>query len=346
MIRTICTKDDNITITAPVLIPYENDCDYCRGEKPLTTEKIKNIAKSFKEYAIIDRNHTYFFNGKSVGTPLQSWITDKPMTLKGVDGEVREYPIGTWMLKTLITDPISKKEATSGLLTGYSASVVPRKEAETFKQAIDGSFKSRVNISDIEDPVCYTVSLVKDPCQYSAKFCNISKEEEEMSEEISQEKLEKGIIGAFKSLFQSEEEDTSIDTSKFALKSDLEEMKSSIISEITTALKAKEDEEDEEEKEEPQTEEEETSEETSEDEASEETSEDEASEGLTEEEEKEFQRLLAKRKKPKASNKSGNGLDIHDAPETTSLKSENECIMEALGRTPDGRKAKNTQNKQ
>ena len=54
----ISTKDNNLIVTAPVLVPGVPDCDFKNGEKPLTREKIKELEASFKDYSIIDRNHT------------------------------------------------------------------------------------------------------------------------------------------------------------------------------------------------------------------------------------------------------------------------------------------------
>ena len=256
------------------------------------------------------------------------------MTLKGYDGEVREYPSGTWMLTSEITNPRTINEIKAGILTGHSASVIPRKEAELYKQQNipNASLKSRTIIADIEDPVAYTVSLVHAPCQFSAKFaktCTIKKTEDtKLSDEISQEKLEQGIIGAFKSLFNKEEEPApTIDTSNFALKSDLEDLKSDISEIVKSEITAFKSEEDEKKKKEEEEEEKKTS------------NNEESSKGLTEEEEKEFQRLLAKRK-PKTSNKSeeGNSLPYHiENTPTHANKSDTQTIMERLGRSADGR---------
>lgn len=276
------------------------------------------------------------------------------MTLKGLDGEVREYPTGTWMLKSLITDHLTKHELSNKILTGYSVSTVPREEAEVFKNAIESaSMKShmpkRVNIGDIVDPVAYTVSVVRKPCQYSAKFCDLklrTMEDTELSENegITKKDLEQGIKGAFKSLFKGEEETAPvIDTSNFALKSDLEDLKTDVIDSVKSEIASFKSEEDDEKKKKEKNNSEESgnnesnnnSSNNNTEEKNNTTEEGSESSGLTEEEEKEFQRLLAKRKKPQASNKS-KSLNVHDL-ETISTKSENENIMQALGRTADGR---------
>ena len=53
-------SDERVFVTAPVLVPGDRDCDFDNGELPLTAEKVRNIAYSFLEYGIIDKNHDYF----------------------------------------------------------------------------------------------------------------------------------------------------------------------------------------------------------------------------------------------------------------------------------------------
>lgn len=36
---------------------------------------------------------------------VESYITDQPVSLKSIDGVDREYPAGTWIVTTKLTDP-------------------------------------------------------------------------------------------------------------------------------------------------------------------------------------------------------------------------------------------------
>ena len=101
----VTKKEENyLLVTAPVLVPNEPDCDFMRGEEPLTEEQIRRIAHSYMDYRIIEKNHDYLQTHEEVGVPVESYITSDPTSLKGVDGHVRNYPPGTWMLTMKITD--------------------------------------------------------------------------------------------------------------------------------------------------------------------------------------------------------------------------------------------------
>lgn len=168
VIKEVVTKqDDYLFITSPVLVPGEADCDYNRGEKPLTAEEVRKLAYSFMDYRIIDKEHDYLTTKKAVATPVESYLTTEPTSWKSVDGQVREYPTGTWMLKSMVTDPTAKRKVLSGEYTGTSVTAISKSTAD--KLAMKESAGKL--IKDIENPVGYTVSLVKEPCVGSAKFC-------------------------------------------------------------------------------------------------------------------------------------------------------------------------------
>lgn len=168
VIKEVVTKqDDYLFITSPVLVPGEADCDYNRGEKPLTAEEVRKLAYSFMDYRIIDKEHDYLTTKKAVATPVESYLTTEPTSWKSVDGQVREYPTGTWMLKSMVTDTTAKRKILAGEYTGTSVTAISKSTAD--KLAMKESAGKL--IKDIENPVGYTVSLVKEPCVGSAKFC-------------------------------------------------------------------------------------------------------------------------------------------------------------------------------
>ena len=168
VIKEVVTKqEDYLFITSPVLVPGEADCDYNRGEKPLTADEVRKIAYSFMDYRIIDKEHDYLTTNKAVATPVESYLTTEPTKWKSVDGQVREYPTGTWMLKSMVTDTTAKRKILAGEYTGTSVTAISKSTAD--KLAMKESAGKL--IKDIENPVGYTVSLVKEPCVGSAKFC-------------------------------------------------------------------------------------------------------------------------------------------------------------------------------
>ena len=55
--KIIQNSDGTVDLTAPVMIPGAKDCDYKNGEPPLTTEQIRQFAKSYEQYKFIDHEH-------------------------------------------------------------------------------------------------------------------------------------------------------------------------------------------------------------------------------------------------------------------------------------------------
>lgn len=150
---------DHVLFTGTVLIPGEPDCDYGNGEEPLTVQKVAGIAHSFLDYRIVDKEHNYFNTGEEIGKPVESYLLDEPRTMKNIAGEEREYPEGTWIVKSKITDPDTMKKALKGEVA-YSVTAL---EEDTAK-ALQSSTKSRVLIKDIKNPVGFTVTLTENPC--------------------------------------------------------------------------------------------------------------------------------------------------------------------------------------
>ena len=174
-------------IYAPVYIPNTPDCEYNLGEQKLSKEKIRYLSKTFLRYKNIDLQHDYGKRIKAGKLPIQrgnlldSFITKKEIKLKGLDGKYRTYPSGTWVVKIEITDPLAMKLYYQGELTGVSATANERKHADLIELYVSrkNSNKSatapkRILLSDIKDPVVFTISLVKKPCVYGAKFCKKS----------------------------------------------------------------------------------------------------------------------------------------------------------------------------
>ena len=177
-------KDGSVTLTAPVMIPGIPDCDFGRGEPPLTVEQIKYFEKTYHDYHLNDEEHKFEFTGETIGHPVESFILDKDTNFTLLNGSKKSYPQGTWMLSTNITDPEAVQTALNGGYTGYSPTVKNREVADRLISALKselitysefiGACKSRSMdglIKDVVDPVVLSVSLTKKPCQHHSKFC-------------------------------------------------------------------------------------------------------------------------------------------------------------------------------
>ena len=189
---------DKIIITCPVLIPFTPDCEYSYGEEVLPPEKIEQLANSFNDYKIIDLQHEFTkrlinkLNPIPRGKLLKSYIVQDTLHLKGLDGLIREYPKGTWIISVEITDPEAKQLYKDGVLTGLSVTVKEREHADAIidflennsvpylpEQVVEAEkafskVPKRILMKDVVNPVAFTVSLVRAPCVYDAKFCKNS----------------------------------------------------------------------------------------------------------------------------------------------------------------------------
>ena len=207
IIEVVTKSRDSLLITAPVLVPGERDCEFIYGEEPLTEGQIRHIAHEYlANYSLVDKNHEFFETREVIGVPVESYITTEPISLKGLDGTVNEYPKGTWIATTRITDEEEMEKALNGEYTGYSITTVSKKFADKQIQ-----LPRRVLMKDIKDPVGFTISLVRKPCVRGAKFCSM-KEDIENGDVVSEnidDKLEeetKGFVQSIKGIFNKEDD--------------------------------------------------------------------------------------------------------------------------------------------
>ena len=195
LMKFINTLDDgSIYLTAPVLIPYAKDCDYENGETPLNPTQIQAFKESYDKYGFVDHEHGLTRDGRKIGTPHKSIILDHDTTFTTFDGTLTEYPSGTWLLTTHITDDEAISEAMKGYYTGYSPSILPRESADKYLAALKAgkedecACKNQISsmgnslIKDVPDPVVLSVSLTRQPCLHESKFCELS---DNMEEELS-----------------------------------------------------------------------------------------------------------------------------------------------------------------
>lgn len=155
---TVEKHKDHVIFTGTAMIPGEPDCDYESGEKIFTEQEIAEFRQSYKDYGIVDKEHTFLLNGKSVGEPVEDFLLPGPTKMTNIHGEEREYPRGTWVVKTKITDPELIEKAEKGEIA-YSPTVIPKDEARKLMAA-----KGRVLIKEVPDPVVYTLSFTTRPC--------------------------------------------------------------------------------------------------------------------------------------------------------------------------------------
>ncbi len=197
MDNDIVYKDEKKRLlTAPVLVPDRPDCDACRGEEPLTAEKIERMAYAYMEnYRIVDKLHDYHTTKQNVAYPVASWILEEPTTYKNIRGDMVELPVGTWMATVKVADDTTWQKVEQGEYNGFSVTALSSDVAELM------AGKERVLIKDLEDPVGYTISIVPEPCVHEAIFCSIKEDGQvdKAGRKISNDTLNK-IKGAFESL--------------------------------------------------------------------------------------------------------------------------------------------------
>ena len=184
-------SDGSILLTAPVLIPGARDCDYAKGEIPLTESQVKAFKESYDNYGFVDHEHGLTKDGRKIGEPHNSIILDNDTTFTLYDGTTKTYPLGTWLLTTHLTDDEAISEAMKGYYTGYSPSILPKASADKYLAALKAgkecACKNMVNssgnalIKDVPDGVVLSVSLTRQPCLHESKFCEIDNMEEELS---------------------------------------------------------------------------------------------------------------------------------------------------------------------
>ena len=149
-------------VYSAVAIPGEPDYD---GEI-LTESEIQYAAHKFmSDYRIIDPEHVCALTKEciNVGTPVESTILKRPMTVKSIHGgNDMTLPKGSWILGIEITDPNEWNRIVTGEATGLSLT------------AGRTTLKSRVLIRDLgKNWEVRTVSIVKDPAVPKAKFFQI-----------------------------------------------------------------------------------------------------------------------------------------------------------------------------
>ena len=185
--------DGSILLTAPVMIPGLPDCDFNRGEPPLTVEQVHNFAQDYERYRLVDSEHEFTKTGRKRGYKKESYLLESDKSFELFDGSTQTYPRGTWMMTSHVTDPEAIDMAEKGLYTGYSPTVRSRRTADLYLEALKSedyeeaeALKSRSLsglIKDIPDPVVLSVSLVKKPCQTSSKLCKIKNNGERMTDD-------------------------------------------------------------------------------------------------------------------------------------------------------------------
>lgn len=264
-------SDGTINLTAPVMIPGAKDCDYDNGEPPLTTEQIREFAKSYEKYQFIDHEHGLTKNGVKIGTPTNSFLLTEDTTMATLDGSLKSYPKGSWFVTSQLTDKTAIETALSGGYTGYSASVFTKSRADEYLSALksdntaplpcsckDVSSSGNSLIKDVPDPVVLSVSLVKSPCLHDSKFCEVNGDIMENQDDVKSLKSkvlsamgmsEEAEVVALKSQVTSLEEKIETMQTEFseALKSMQDEFTKTLTEALTPVAEKSEEEETEEE---------------------------------------------------------------------------------------------------
>lgn len=251
--------DGTVDLTAPVMIPGIPDCDFDRGEPPLTTTQIEYFAKSYEDYSYLDSEHELERNGRKRGKPINSFLLTEDTSFILYDGSQKSYPEGTWMLTSHLTDPEAIHTALNGGYSGYSPTVKNRKVADMYKSAIKSremTYNEVISackshsvdglIKDVKDPVVLSVSLTGRPCQTHSKFCKhqINGDNMTENENTTKTKVLKALgmtgeaeVSALKS--QVDDLDAKIDglVTKEELNASLKSMQDSFIENMKETLK-------------------------------------------------------------------------------------------------------------
>lgn len=230
---------DHVIFTGTAMIPGEPDCD----DEIFTEDEVRKFRETYHEHGgIIDEEHTFLYNKKSVGEPIEDFLTPGTMKMTNIYGEEREYPRGTWVVKSKIKDPELMQKAEKGEIA-YSPTTITKQRAMALASA-----KGRTLMRDVPEGVVYTLSLTTHPCIDNS--CQVGKSDPDAvkyGKSISKENksvLEKardiinGLIGQSDvvkpeniggdNVTKSEDEKTD----EYVTKSDLDGFKEEIIDEL------------------------------------------------------------------------------------------------------------------
>lgn len=218
-ILSVIKAKDHVMFTGTAMIPGEPDCDHANGEKIFTEQEVAEFRQSYKNYGIVDDEHTFLMNGKSVGEPVEDFLLPGSTKMTNIHGEERDYPKGTWVVQTKITDPEIMQKAEKGQIA-YSPTVIPKDEARKLMAA-----KGRVLIKEVPDPVVYTLSFTTHPCidnSCSVKGAAIKSKEDKSVVEKARDMLNNILDGGV-DMGEKEKKD------EFVTKSDLKDFKEEIL---------------------------------------------------------------------------------------------------------------------
>lgn len=193
--NSIVFKDDEKRqITAPVMIPYYDDCDACIGEKQFTPEEIGVFENLYSQkYGLGDTGHSINPNetldtSKITHVPVKSWQLDETKSFKTLEGGEVFYPKGTWMLTSEVTDDTTWEGVQKGVFKGYSATAVRKEIADRLVAS-----KERTLIKDIPNAAIPVVAIVESPCVQASQFCSIKSTNTSDSFEERRDKLRKAL---------------------------------------------------------------------------------------------------------------------------------------------------------
>ncbi len=237
---------DHVLFTGTAMIPGEPDCDYGNGEKIFTEQEISDFRQSYKNYGILDEEHTFLRNGRKVGEPVEDFLLPGATKMTNVYGEEREYPRGTWVVKSKITEPELMVKAEKGEIA-YSPTVIPEERAIQLMAA-----KGRTLIKDVPNPVVYTLSLTTHPCIDNS--CQVDKSDPAaVKYGVSISKQNKSILEKARDIIdslispkepnggdnvtKSEEEKNKEFVTKSDLDTKLDAFKTDIVKEVAEAVK-------------------------------------------------------------------------------------------------------------
>lgn len=166
------SSDELRIVSGPVLVPGEKD----RDGDVVTKDEIREYAYDYMEkYRIVDANHSV----QKVASPVESWLTREPKTVKSVDDVELDLPPGTWMMTARIEDDNEWQAVKNGEYTGFSIMAVkasakdaaPKSMLFTREGLAIKSKNGRTTLADLEHDVFVpAVSLASNPAVPKSKY--------------------------------------------------------------------------------------------------------------------------------------------------------------------------------
>lgn len=168
--------DEKQIAYAPAMVPNQQDKDGDIVPDKIVEHSAHEFLKELRNDEI-DADHetpiSFDNASKNRGTVVESWTLDESEEMETVDGEIKTYPKGTWMLAVKFKDETWDR-IKSGEITGYSIMGQPtvietKSEGQTFNNPQKDNTNMSNEIEDLLQDLQEDVSAVKDNTEKTLK---------------------------------------------------------------------------------------------------------------------------------------------------------------------------------